>query len=117
MGNHLFMHKKAKRKSRAKAKRRLNPVQLPAFGDELLLYRTRHHAKKSRQKDSERTKYLLGKVGTGLNLPGIKPTVVFKSKDVFAYSIDPTNPNRIVRHSSAGKRTVGRLVDGRFKAI
>jgi hypothetical protein len=34
---------------------------------------------------------------------------------VFAYSVDPADPTRIVREAADGTRTIGRLVNGRFQ--
>jgi hypothetical protein len=51
--------------------------------------------------------------------PGTGHAVFFKSpsgKKIFAYSIDPTNPKRIVREDASGNRVVGRFAGDRFRA-
>jgi len=114
--------------TRVKPKKRARTLllfeeQLPAFGDELQLFRrlaaTKRGKRKMKAKASERAQALLNKVGSELQKPGISSQVVFKNRKsgVFAYSIDPKNPQRIIRKSSAGKTSVGRLTDGRFKAF
>jgi hypothetical protein len=70
-------------------------------------------------KSSESARVLVKKAGRVLSKPGIERSAIFppgRSADLFAYSVDPKNPKRIVRESSGGKITRGRFVDGRFKA-
>ena len=98
---------------------RIRGELVPTFGDEMLLVRRRTYGAKKKKKSSERAGALLLKAGSELRQPGIKRKVVFKSKsaNIFAYSVDPSDPRRIFRDSRVGKRTVGRFVSGRFKAL
>jgi hypothetical protein len=105
----------------AKAKRavRINGKRAPAFGRDVVVVRTgRFQAAQSPTKRSDEARTLVGETAKALGRPGIKKSAVFKrgAPEVFAYSVDPQDPRRIVRRSGAGKRTVGRLVDGRFRA-
>jgi hypothetical protein len=58
------------------------------------------------------------KAARALNHPGINKKAVFRPGHVhvFAYSVNPSDPKQIVRRSVTGKKTIGRLVEGRFKA-
>lgn len=51
---------------------------------------------------------------------GVDRTAVFRShtgKPVYAYSLDPKDPSRIIKEDRAGKQTIGRMAtDGTFKA-
>jgi hypothetical protein len=64
------------------------------------------------------TSRILARVAKVMAKPGTDRTRVFKStssKAVYAYSIDATDPTKVVREDAAGRRTVGRLVGGRFR--
>ena len=105
----------------AKAKRavRINGKRAPAFGRDVVVVRTgRFQDSKIPTRRSEEARTLVGETAKALGRPGIKKSAVFKrgAPEVFAYSVDPGDPKRIVRRSGAGERTVGRLVDGRFRA-
>jgi hypothetical protein len=113
-------------KKRKAVKRRALPRELlggelvPAFGDEVFLVRRRASSStRPKKKSSDRAGTLLLKAGSELREPGIKRKAVFKSKTatIFAYSVDPRDPQRIFRQGREGKRTVGRYVGGRFKAL
>lgn len=104
--------------ARAKKPVRIMGKRVPSFGRDFVVVRTgRFVPGKKSIKRSEEARTLLAVTGKALGRPGIKKQVVFKRgrNGVFAYSVDPSSPGRIVRRSSAGKRTVGRLVDGRFR--
>jgi hypothetical protein len=60
---------------------------------------------------------LVPKAWRALKKPGISRQAVFptSSTTVFAYSVDPADPTRIVREAADGTRTIGRLVNGRFQ--
>lgn len=115
------MAKKGKAKSATASMRslRIRGALVPTFGDEVLLVRRRTFATKKKKKSSERAGALLLKAGSELRQPGIKRKAVFKSKaaNVFAYSVDSKDPSKILRYPREGKRTVGRYVGGRFKAL
>lgn len=59
---------------------------------------------------------LLPRVASAFRHPGIDKTVVFKGRSgkVYAYSIDPSDPSRVIRMSSDGTRAVGKLVGEKF---
>jgi len=75
--------------------------------------------KKSSPKSSETAAVLVKKAGRALAKPGISKDVIFPPghSGLFAYSIYPKDPSKIVRESSTGQRTLGRFVGGRFKAL
>lgn len=65
-------------------------------------------------------KNLLPQLGKAMSKAGIKREAVFRSgssRNVYAYSMNPANPEQLVREDAQGKRTVGRMVDGRFKPV
>jgi hypothetical protein len=52
--------------------------------------------------------------------PGTSRDMIFRSsvgKRVFAYSVYPGDPTKIVREDASGKTSVGRLVNGRFRVL
>lgn len=73
----------------------------------------------AKPKSSETAAVLGKKIGRALAKPGVDRSVIFPPDQpgLFAYSIDPRDPKRIVRKSADGKRTFGRFVGGRFKAL
>jgi hypothetical protein len=112
---------KAKRRPPAKkmSEVRIRGKRLPSFGDDLVVVRTRRFPTSTRViSSSEEAGALLRKVGHALNRPGISKKAIFKNghSQVFAYSADPGDPEKIVRRSIDGKRSIGRLRGSRFKA-
>ena len=68
----------------------------------------------------DRASALLPKAGRALNKPGIARSTVFGEPGnprVYAYSAFVDEPGKIVRESADGKKTVGTLVGGKFKAL
>lgn len=63
---------------------------------------------------------LVPKMGKAISRPGVNRNSVFQSKtgkSVFAYSMDPRDPSRIIKEDQAGQRTIGRMAsDGTFRA-
>lgn len=62
---------------------------------------------------------LVRKAAKALKKPGIAKSVVFRGPDpskVYAFSVLPSDPTRIVRKASDGTRVVGRFVNGKFRA-
>ncbi|MEY4748615.1 MAG: hypothetical protein RIQ60_829 [Pseudomonadota bacterium] len=50
-----------------------------------------------------------------LNRPGLPKASVFTgSRDIYAYSVDPTDLTVLIRESQDGRREAVRLVNGRF---
>lgn len=63
---------------------------------------------------------LLCKLGKALSKPGISREAVFGTNpkpDAYAYSVDPSNPERVIREDAAGNRTVGRMFNGVFRKV
>lgn len=61
---------------------------------------------------------LLRKVGRALARPGVSHETVFgvtPKRNFYAYSLDPTDPTRMVREDAAGNKTVGRMANGSFR--
>lgn len=55
-----------------------------------------------------------------MSKPGVDRSRVFRSisdKPVYAYSIDPKDTSKIVREDAAGRKIVGRVVNGKFRVI
>jgi hypothetical protein len=67
----------------------------------------------------DRAEALVSKAAKALNRPGISKDVVFKGRtdNVYSYSVDTSDITRIVRVSSDGQRSVGRLVGEKFVPI
>lgn len=59
---------------------------------------------------------LVKKAGEALTKPGLRRSAIFRWGNPYAYSVDPSNPERIIRESVGGKRTYGRFSHGRFKS-
>jgi len=119
--DHLMKEPKAKRRLAPKkmSEVRVRGKRLPNFGDDLVVIRTRRFPTSPRVISSrEEAGALLKKVGHALNRPGISKKAIFKNgrSQVFAYSADPLDPDKIVRRSANGKRSIGRLRGNRFQA-
>ena len=100
---------------------RLVGTAIPTLGRGLVLVRTSASGRISDgRRTTEGARVVVTKVGKALNRPGInKRKVVFRDGEVggiFAYSVDPQDPTKVVREAFDGTRRSGRLVGGRFKA-
>lgn len=64
---------------------------------------------------------LVAKAVRALKKPGIDRAVVFRDasrrRGIYAYSVDPADPSRVIREAADGTSTIGRLIDGRFKPV
>lgn len=64
---------------------------------------------------------LVPKMGKAFSRPGVDRNSVFQShagKTVYAYSLDPQDPTKVIKENQAGKRIIGRMAnDGTFKAV
>lgn len=70
-------------------------------------------------KPQELASPMLVKLGRAINKPGIDREKIFRGaagQQVYAYSAHPQDPSLFVREDAEGNRTVGRLVNGRFRA-
>jgi hypothetical protein len=68
----------------------------------------------------ERAPEVVARVVRVMNKPGTDRNRVFRSdsgKTIYAYSIDSKDTTKVVREDSAGQRTFGRLVSGRFRSL
>lgn len=68
--------------------------------------------------EDQRAEVLMARVAHALSKPGVKRTSVFRDngrKAVYAYSVDPQNPDLLVREDSTGKKTSGSMVNGVFR--
>lgn len=66
----------------------------------------------------QRAGVLMERVAHALSKPGVKRTSVFRDdvrKAVYAYSVDPMNPDLLVREDSSGNKTKGSIVNGVFR--
>ena len=114
--------KSARKAKKAVSSKRKSPgvvivrgKRVPSFGADLVLIRTaRFKTPAKSSKPSEEARVLARRAGEALTKPGISDHPVKKSRSL--YSVDPANPERIVRKSADGKTSVGRLVGYRFRA-
>jgi hypothetical protein len=68
----------------------------------------------------ERASTLVASLVKATRKPGTSREAIFNSsvgKKVFAYSVYPGDTTKIVREDASGKRSVGRLVNGRFRTL
>jgi hypothetical protein len=65
------------------------------------------------------TATLLSRLARAVATPGVKREHIFpaNSRNVYAYSIYPKDPSKIVRKDAKGNKVLGRLVDGRFRSL
>ena len=71
-------------------------------------------------RDTEKSGALIDGIARVTRKPGISRDIVFKSrrgKRVYAYSVYPADTTKIVREDAEGRKTLGRLVHGEFKAL
>ncbi|OYU30955.1 MAG: hypothetical protein CFE39_10665 [Comamonadaceae bacterium PBBC2] len=75
---------------------------------------------KQAMRPEDKTTVLVMKAARALNEPGIDRSVVFQGPNaakIFSYSVYPQDTTKVIRESSDGARVLGRLVDGKFKAV
>lgn len=99
---------------------RLKGTAIPTLGRGLVLVRTSASGRiSSSARSTDGAEVVVNKIGKVLGRPGIKRQAVFKNGAVggiFAYSVDPEDPTKVVRESFDGTLRSGRLVNGKFKA-
>jgi len=73
----------------------------------------------SRTSMSQSAATLVPRIARALSKPGISRDAVFKGKtrNVYSYSVDPSDTSRVVRVAANGRRTVGRLVGSKFVPV
>lgn len=107
---------KIRKKAKTASQRAAGEV-VTALGDRYALIRTRQPEKVTTAK-SDTAREMLNRAGKALDRPGIKSGSVFRGSrtGVFAYSVYGPDPSKVVRKAADGTRTIGRFVDGRFRA-
>jgi hypothetical protein len=83
-----------------------------------VLVKTRKTSPHNKVLQNESASLLLA-AGRALARPGISRNSVFGigHKKVYAYSLDPNDPTRIIREAQDGTRHIGRMVKDKFKAL
>jgi hypothetical protein len=119
MSDHLIMST-AKKSVRAKQGHiRLAGTRVPTLNPDLEIIRV-GPLKNGRTvlQDKDGAKALVRRVGKAFAKSGLSKTVIFtprtQGRVVFAYSVDPLDPSKIVRQSSDGKKRRGHLVRRKF---
>ena len=72
------------------------------------------------RRENEETSSLVDGILKATRKPGIHRDVVFRApsgKRVYAYSVYPPDTSKIVREDANGRKTLGRLVQGKFKTL
>lgn len=67
----------------------------------------------------ERASGIVAGMARAMAKPGLTREQVFQgaSKKVYAYSLYSKDPSKFVREDAAGRKTLGRFVDGRFRPL
>jgi hypothetical protein len=71
-------------------------------------------------RETEKSDALIDGIIKATLRPGMRRDIVFRSnkdKRVYAYSIFPGDVTKIVREDANGKKTLGRVVHGKFKPL
>jgi hypothetical protein len=107
------------RKGSAGAPKAVTGKPLATLGNGIYVIRTGQRGLSVAPRSSHRAGALVEKLGRALAKPGISKHAVFgerPSNRVFSYYVDEGDPSKIVRESMKGKRTIGRVVGGKFRA-
>ena len=108
---------------RKRAKAASNPVQgrcVATPSPDLWVIKVRDRYQNLRVSPEEQAPAILAKLARAISKPGIDRSRVFQSslgKTVYAYSALPEDPTKLVREDASGRKTIGRLVNGRFRRI
>lgn len=68
--------------------------------------------------EDQMVSHLLPKMAQAMLKPGLSKKAVFRSntgKTVYAYSIDPNNPERLIREDASGDKIPGRMAGASFR--
>jgi hypothetical protein len=115
--HHLLMttrHRAAKASKNSTVRGRT----IAAFGSDVVMVQVRKPKASTIRRD-DTASVLVKKAVHALRKPGIKKESVFRGRQadrVFSYSVYLKDPTKIVRETSKGARTIGRLVDGKFRS-
>ena len=90
---------------------------LAALGSGVVLVRVGNAKKRDVTRPGDEATVLVKKAWQALKKPGIDKHVVFRSSrtGVFSYSVYTNDTSKVVREAADGSRTIGRLVDGKFR--
>jgi len=90
-----------------------------SVGERFVLVKTGNKARVRARVPAGESDKLLQAAGQALSKPGISRASVFGvgRKNVYAYSLDPQNPNRFIREAADGTRRFGRMVNGKFRLL
>lgn len=94
--------------------------RVPTPRSDLVVVRFGPSRAQVRLPDREKSSSLIRGMAKATLKPGIKRTTIFRSRAgrrVYAYSVHPADITKIVREDQKGKKTIGRFVNGQFKAI
>ena len=97
----------------------LRGARIPSIGSNVVLVRIRNPSGHFKLMTVDRAGRILPLVGRALSQPGLRKSVVFPPRSaasLAAYYADPNDPSRIVKETATGRRQVGRIVGGKFKA-
>ncbi len=98
---------------------RLRGTRIPGLDKEIALVRTGPPKKRrSDTRRSDEADVVVQKLGKALGRPGINKLAIFVPPgvaSVFAYSVDPFDPSKVVREAFDGTKRIGRVVSGKFK--
>lgn len=107
------------RKSVGKKAGAVSGRPLATLGNGVYVIRTTSRRSPFVTRLSDRAGVLVQRIGKALAKPGISKRAVFGDSSngkVYAYYVHSTDPTRVIRESVRGKRTIGRVVGGRFRA-
>lgn len=119
---HIRSGQFAMARRKASGQFRVRGERIPQLGPDVMMFRVsstggRFVALNHRKADQ--AKVVVPKIARALNRPGLEKKAVFRrfgSGTVFAYFVYDKDPTKVVRETSTGKRLIGRLVSGKFKA-
>lgn len=121
LGDHCVMTTGKDSKARPS---KISATQLRAaktLGEDFLMVRVSATPSRGPVPAAERAKALVTKAAVAMKTPGIDKASVFrgaKAKQVYAYSVLPSDVTKVVRESADGVRHIGRFgADGRFRVL
>ncbi len=94
--------------------------RVPTPRRDLIVVRVGPARSRAKLSDKETSGSLIRGIAKATRKPGIQRTVIFRSrtgKQVYAYSVYPQDVTKIVREDKNGKKSLGRFVNGQFKAL
>lgn len=101
---------------------RVRGERIPQLGSDVMMFRVNSSSGRLvtlNDRKADQAKVVVPKIARALNRPGLEKSAVFRRMGpgtVFAYFVYDKDPTKVVRETATGKRLVGRLVSGKFKA-